>query len=57
MSNGKKIYTLELSELDMKVLLECLAMKQAAKFQVGESTKTIDILIERAYWAAGVRLD
>lgn len=52
---GKK-YQLELSELDITILLEALGKKQNECYDRGLSTKAVAILIERIYRVMGVRL-
>lgn len=46
-------YQLQLSELDIKILLEALGRKEIVE---GES-KAVRVLIERIYRAMGVKLD
>lgn len=57
MKTTKKIYTLELSELDIEVLLRALGERQNRVAARNESTKVLDIMIERIYRCMGVRLD
>lgn len=57
MTDQTKIIKLELTELDVTILLEALGAKQINHYDRGLSTKGIDILVDRIYRALGVRLD
>lgn len=52
-----KIITLELTELDVEVMLQALGAKQISCYEHRVSSKPVDILIERIYRALGVRMD
>lgn len=56
-SEGKKTYTIELTEIDITILLEALGAKQNSHFDRGIPTRAITYLIDRIYRAMGVRLD
>lgn len=49
--------SLDLTELDVQIILESLALKQMRQMDINQSTKAVDILIERIYRALGVRFD
>lgn len=53
---GKKI-VLQLSELDVTILLEALGDKQNRNYDKGIPNKAVAYLIDRIYRAMGVRLD
>lgn len=54
MSN--KIYTLQMSELDVEILLKALGGEQIRCEDSRRPTKAVRILIERIYRAMGVRI-
>lgn len=55
-SEGKKKYSLKLTELDVKILLEALGAHQIVQENRRQQTKATRILIDRIYRAVGVRL-
>lgn len=52
----KIVMTLELTELDVQVLLEALGDKQNRCYDQGFSSKAVKFLIDRIYRKMGVRL-
>lgn len=53
----KKIISLQLTKLDVTIMLEALGAKQIACYDARIPSKSVDILIERIYRALGVRMD
>ena len=51
-----KIITLELTEMDVEVLLSALGMKQVSCYDNRVSSKPVDIMIEKIYRKLGTRL-
>ena len=57
MAVRKIVATLELTELDVIILLEALGMKSHAMADNRQPTRAIQILIDHIYRAMGVRMD
>lgn len=55
-SEGKKM-VVELTELDIKILLEALGRQEIVHLENRESTHATRIVIDKIYRAMGVRLD
>ena len=55
-SEGKKQFTISLTELDIKILLEALGKMQNHQYDTGMSTKGTEYLTIKIYRAMGVRL-
>lgn len=57
---GKKVtvkkYTLELTELDIEILLKALGAMQHHQYDTGMSSKTTEVMINKIYRAMGVKL-
>lgn len=51
-----RVYTVELSEMDMKIVLEALGYKQIRMAEKRLSTRAVEMVIERFYRAMGIRL-
>lgn len=52
-----KKFILELTELDMTILLEALALKEMHQRDSRLSTKAVRFLTDRVYRAMGIRMD
>lgn len=52
----KIVATLDLTELDVKILLEALGLKQNNMLDARQGTRSIQILLDKLYRAMGVRL-
>ena len=55
-SEGKKLYTLELNEFDIELLLKALGTYQNHLYDTGSSSMWIEKLINKVYKAMGVKL-
>lgn len=58
-SEGKiklKKYTLELTELDIEILLKALGSMQHHQYDTGQSSKAVTYMINRIYRCMGVKL-
>lgn len=57
---GKKLqvkkYVLEVTELDIEVLLKALGAMQHHQYDTGQSSKTSEYMINKIYRAMGVKL-
>lgn len=52
----KKLYSVQLTELDIEVLLGALGYMQNHQYDTGKSTKGTAYLINKIYRAMGVKL-
>ena len=55
-SEGKKLYTLELKEFDIELLLKALGTYQQRQYDSGLSSRWTEKLINKVYRAMGVKL-
>ena len=55
-SEGKKLYTLELKEFDIELLLKALGTYQQRQYDSALSSRWTEKLINKVYRAMGVKL-